>query len=63
MSGLIVSTYFGPGSVARGHEGGGTLPHQIREIDVASETVAGSRAPPPLPMFLEKEREGGATVL
>lgn len=63
------STYLGPRGVARGDQGGGALLHQIGEIgvageqiSVAGETVAGGRAPPPFPVFLEKEREGRATV-
>lgn len=43
--------------------------HQIREIGVAreqigvaGETVAGGRAPPPFPMFLETERETGGLL-
>ena len=57
------STYLGPRGVARGDQGGGALLHQIREIGVARkqisvETVAGGGAPPPLPMFLQREREG-----
>ncbi len=61
------STYLGPRGVARGNQGGGALLHQIREIGVAREqisvagvTIAGSRAPPPFPMFLEREKEGRA---
>lgn len=57
------STYLDPRGVARGDQGGGALLHQIGEIGVAREqisveTVAGGGAPPPFPMFLQREREG-----
>lgn len=63
------STYLGPRGVTRGDQGGGALLHQVREIgvakeqiSVAGETIAGGRAPPPFPMFLEKERQGRAAA-
>lgn len=53
------STYLGPQSVGGRDERRGALLHQIGEVGVAGETVAGGRAPPPLPVFLrERDREG-----
>ena len=55
----------GPRAVAGGDQGGGALLHQIgqtgvagKQISVAGEPVAGGRAPPPVPSFLEKDRVG-----
>lgn len=55
----ICSTYLGPQTVGGRDERRGALLHQIGEVGVAGETVAGGRAPPPLPVFLwERDREG-----
>lgn len=61
------STYLDPRGIPWRDQGGGALLHQIGEIGAAieqfaGETVAGGWAPPPFPVFLEKEREGRATV-
>lgn len=61
------STYLDPRGIPWGDQGGGALLHQIGEIGAAreqfaGETVAGGWAPPPFPVFLEKEREGRTTV-
>lgn len=61
------STYLDPRGIPWRDQGGGALLHQIGEIGAAieqfaGETVAGGWAPPPIPVFLEKEREGRATV-
>jgi len=53
----------GPRAIAWGDQGGGALWHQIGQIGVvagkqnrvAGETIDGVRAPPPFPVFLEKD--------